>query len=99
MKDVSSGTGVTGVLTDPEWTAAPLQECEEQLLCLVKTVSEGIAILDKTGKITFVNSTLENILGISRDEIIGSNYIDPRWHIKPCGDQAPEPPLRFISRL
>jgi PAS domain S-box-containing protein len=62
----------------------------------VKTVSEGIAILDKTGKITFVNSTLENILGIDRDEITGSNYIDPRWHIKPCGK---EPPLRFISRL
>jgi PAS domain S-box-containing protein len=88
MGDVSSGTDMKRILTDPERTTALLQESEEQLLCLVKTVSEGIAILDKTGKITFVNSTLEGLLGIDRNEIIGSNYIDPRWHIKPCGSNT-----------
>jgi PAS domain S-box-containing protein len=90
MKDGSSGMNVKEALTAPEQTDVLLQDCEEQLRCLVKTVSEGIAILDKTGKIIFVNPTLENILGIDRDEIIGSNYIDPRWQIKSCGDREPD---------
>ena len=49
MEEVSSGMGMEETLTAPERSDAIAQDCGEQLLCLMKTVSEGIAILDKTG--------------------------------------------------
>ena len=40
----------------------------------MEMVSEGIVSYDKTGKITFINSTLEKMLGLERNQIVGSYY-------------------------
>jgi PAS domain S-box-containing protein len=72
---------------DHAQSALLLKESNEQLASLIEMISEGIAIIDKTGKIIFVNSVLEKMMGINRRQIIGSNYIDPRWIIKSGDDR------------
>ncbi len=49
---------------------------EERLDQIISTAQEGIWIIDKNNKITFVNETLCNILGYKAKEIIGKSLYD-----------------------
>jgi PAS domain S-box-containing protein len=89
MKKAPSVEELKKKIDDLEQTVAFLKEIREQLLRLVETVPEGIVILDKTGNVNFINSSLEKTLGLSRDEIVGNNYIDIRWRFRmPEGRKA-----------
>lgn len=85
MNDISSVNELKKKIADLEKTVSLLKDGNERLLRLIETVPEGIMIIDAAGKITFVNSTLENIFGFGRSEIIGSNCDDPRWSFQMPG--------------
>ncbi|MHA1904611.1 MAG: PAS domain S-box protein [Candidatus Thorarchaeota archaeon] len=53
-----------------------LQESEERYRTLVETMNDGLAIDDENGCITYANSAFCEMLGISRDEIVGRVWTD-----------------------
>jgi len=65
-------------MDESEQTIALLKDNMAQFHCVMETVPEGIIFLDKTQKITFINSALERMLGIGRSQIIGSYFKDLR---------------------
>ncbi len=67
---------------------------------LVRLISEttpvGIVTLDSDGQITSANRWAEDLLGLSRAEITGRTYNDPRWRITDCeGGELPDDELPF----
>lgn len=58
-----------------------LREREELLSRVLETVEDGIYIVDRTGKMTFINKATERIIGITRDQILGAQYNDARWQM------------------
>ncbi|RJQ63567.1 MAG: PAS domain S-box protein [Desulfobacteraceae bacterium] len=53
-----------------------LRESEERYRGIVETAEEGIATHDPDGTITYVNQRMANMLGYSREEIIGRSSLD-----------------------
>ena len=51
------------------------QESEEKYRLLIETMTDGIAIHDGSGMLTFVNDRTCEILGYSRDELIGHSAL------------------------
>lgn len=47
------------------------QESDEKLLAIFNSVRDGVAVLNKTGKIVFINKALSEIGGYSEKEILG----------------------------
>jgi len=58
-----------------------LKEIKGNLEHLLYMVTEGLLILNRDGRITYVNKALENIVGYKSAEMIGSHYSDPRWNL------------------
>lgn len=46
---------------------------------IIENLSEGIVIRDASGKIVAANPAAEGILGVARDQLIGSNFSDQPW--------------------
>lgn len=65
---------------------AELEEIKGNLEHLLYMVTEGLLIINKEGRIIYVNKALENIVGYSRGEMIGSHYGDSRWNFY-CEDE------------
>lgn len=49
------------------------QESKNQLREITSTLGEGVYVLDKDGRVTFVNPEAERLLGWSRAELLGKN--------------------------
>jgi len=75
------------------------QELDNQIQInqlLLNTSPVGITFVDKEGKITYANKLAEAVLGLSRNEIKGRDYNDPRWKITDFeGNPFPEEKLPF----
>lgn len=56
-----------------------LFESEEKYRTVVAALSEGIVLLTQSGAIEACNTAAELILGISAEEMVGRNSMDPRW--------------------
>lgn len=59
-----------------------LNESEERFRRVVEAISEGIAVVDLRGKIVMVNSSMEQLFGYTREELIGlpiESLIPPRY--------------------
>jgi len=93
--------------TNEELRKAMLQRLsvEESLLRqqdLVANISEaspvGIVIVDKNGEITYANTRAEKVLGLSKSQIAGRKYNDPKWKITDYhGNPFPENKLPFAQ--
>jgi PAS domain S-box-containing protein len=62
-----------------ETAQAALQQSRDKYQQLVETMSEGLAIKDKQGRISYVNPRLTRMLGYAEDELIGrpvEDFID-----------------------
>jgi PAS domain S-box-containing protein len=71
--------GLTLSLTDVtprEVARQALAESEERYRVLVDTMAEGLASLDMDGSLTFVNDEFCQMLGYSRDELIGRHHLE-----------------------
>ena len=70
---------------------------ERDLLArITETSPEGIAVIDRTGRIAFANQAAERILGLKRDAISRRAYNDPAWKITDhTGQPIPDEELPF----
>jgi PAS domain S-box-containing protein len=67
-----------------------LEESQERLNLLFKTMTQGVVYQDKTGAILLCNAAAEEILGLSFDQMVGRKSIDPHWKsIHPDGTDFP----------
>lgn len=64
-----------------------LKESNAYFSHLLYMVSDGLMMIDKDGRIIFVNRALEQIVGYKSTDILGSRFSDPRWNFK-CDDTA-----------
>jgi two-component system CheB/CheR fusion protein len=58
---------------------AALKESEQRFRSVVSTLSEGVLLLTRDGRITTWNPSAERILGLSGQEIAERTTLDPRW--------------------
>ncbi len=59
-----------------------LRKSEEQYRSLVETMNEGLALVDKDHRLTYVNERLCRILGYAREELIGkvvTDFVDEEY--------------------
>jgi two-component system cell cycle sensor histidine kinase/response regulator CckA len=71
--------------------ATIFKDNEAHFQCLMETIQEGIIFFDKTGKISFINSTLEKITGLKCSQIAGNHCNDlPLHFIVPDSQVVPE---------
>ena len=71
--------GIEGIFRDiserKKWSEA-LQESEEKYRRIIETANEGVWVLDRELNTTFVNQRFADLLGYSREEMIGHNVLD-----------------------
>ena len=48
---------------------------EKKYRALIENVHIGVGVVDSAGKITFVNRTLADMLGYTREEMVGANFL------------------------
>lgn len=75
-------SGVTFDVTKRKETEEKLRESEETYRQLVETAFEGIWIMDAENRVTFANNRMMEMLGYSRDEVLGepvSKFVDQEW--------------------
>lgn len=58
-----------------------LYDNQEQLARILETMAEGVAITDKSGRLTYANPLAQRILGISEAAARTDAYLDPHWPI------------------
>ncbi|HUW19335.1 MAG TPA: PAS domain S-box protein [Sedimentisphaerales bacterium] len=63
-------------ITEHKRAERALQESRERYRMLVETMNDGLSVLDDKGVITYVNGRYCEMLGYSRDEIIGRPATD-----------------------
>lgn len=56
-----------------------LRQSEEKFSATMNAMTEGLVIQDPAGAITFSNPGAEQILGLTRDQLLGRTLVDPRW--------------------
>ncbi len=78
-------------ITEQRRAQEQLVQEKEQMSALMETTPSGIALIDREGRIVFVNRSAEVILGLSRERIIGRTYDSPEWSITDY-DGRPFPP-------
>ena len=62
-------------------TEKALQQSEEQFRFLFETMVQGVIIQDAESKILDANDAACDILGLSRDQLLGKTAYDPRWKL------------------
>jgi len=87
MSDVSSSEAVKNKADKLEQTAALFKESDARFKCLLETMQEGIVFFDQAGKVTFVNTALEKMLGLERNQIVGISYQDRQWQFLLADEQ------------
>jgi diguanylate cyclase len=55
------------------------KKTEQQQRTLITTMSEGLVHQTADGVITLCNPAAENILGLTKDQMMGRTSLDPRW--------------------
>ena len=63
-------------VTDRKLAEQEIRESEEKYRRIIETASEGIDISEPGGRITFANRQFIDMLGYTRDEILGHNAMD-----------------------
>ncbi|HUU29281.1 MAG TPA: PAS domain S-box protein [archaeon] len=63
-------------ITERKLSQEALRESEERYRTLVETMNEGLARMDENGKLTFVNKAVFNVMGYSREDILGRGILD-----------------------
>jgi PAS domain S-box-containing protein len=69
--DVIGVRGVVFDISDLKKTEQALRESEERFRTLIKSLHEGIWVLDKDDRTTFVNPRMAEMLGYAEEEMLG----------------------------
>ncbi|UCG13918.1 MAG: PAS domain S-box protein [Deltaproteobacteria bacterium] len=73
---LTSYDGVIRDITERKRSEEALRESEERYRQLVETMNEGLALADENYLFTYVNERLCEMLGYSRDEMIGRTIVE-----------------------
>lgn len=65
-----------------------LKEYQGHLEHLLYLITEGLMMIGRDGRITFVNKALEQMVGFKSVDMVGGHYSDSRWNFR-CIDDAP----------
>jgi PAS domain S-box-containing protein len=71
--------GTTQDISQQVLQEAQLRESEERLRSLFFAMAEGLVVQEADGRVIDVNPAAEQILGLSRDEMLGRTSADVRW--------------------
>ena len=58
---------------------AELADRERRLSTVFESMSEGVVVQDRTGRVIHHNAAAERILGLARAELAGRSSTDPQW--------------------
>jgi PAS domain S-box-containing protein len=84
--------GVHRDITERKAAQAALRRSEELYRSMVNSMTEGVILLDRDGRIAFSNPKAADILGISERAMVGINAEDPAWcTIREDGSPLPGP--------
>ncbi len=82
--------GVATDITDRHRAEQALRRSEERYRSVVSAMAEGVVQQAADGTIVDCNSQAEQILGLTRDQIMGRTSFDPRWGaVRPDGSPWP----------
>jgi PAS domain S-box-containing protein len=68
---VAGLVGISRDITDRKRAEEALRESEENYRLLIDTMNEGLAVIDKNARLTYVNDRFCKMTGHNRDELIG----------------------------
>jgi len=84
-------------ITERKQAETALREREAQLSSIFQTIPDGITILDSSGQIIAANTAAEQILRLTRSDIVERGYNDASWFITTVdGDRFPDDELPFV---
>ena len=66
-------------ITDRKQTAADLAASERRYATLFEALVTGVVVQDQTGAIIEANNSAAEVLGLTRDQLLGLCSVDPRW--------------------
>lgn len=90
MEETSAPNKMQSEISRLELSMTEMKELNVSLEHLLYSVSDGLMMINKEGRIAYVNRALEQIVGHKSSDIIGSHFSDPRWNFK-CIDGASVP--------
>ncbi len=74
-------------ISERVWAEVALRKSEDTLRRVLETAPEIIGLIDATGCFQYINPAVEHLTGVSRNLIIGRNFIGSGWTITtPDGD-------------
>ena len=68
-------------ITEHKQAEEALKDSEKRYRSVVRSMAEGVALLDGTGTIVAWNRSAERIMGLSAGEILRRGTFDPSWEI------------------
>ena len=71
-----------------EQDVADLKASNGDLGHLLHMIADGLMMISKDGRITYVNQALEQMIGCRREEMIGGPFGDQRWNFKTVDAQS-----------
>lgn len=66
-------------ITELMWNSKIAEAREARLEAVLSAVAEGVVLQDSTGQIIMSNDSASRILGLSKDQLMGRDSMDPRW--------------------
>jgi PAS domain S-box-containing protein len=76
-----------------------LRESEERLSRIVETMTDGVVLLDPTGRYTLANAAIERIIGQPRDRLLGTSYAAPPFVRRSVSGAAFSPDAHPFARV
>jgi diguanylate cyclase (GGDEF)-like protein/PAS domain S-box-containing protein len=61
-------------ITERKWTEEALRQSEEKYRSIIENIQEGYFEIDLSGNFTFYNDSVSQIIGYSKEELMGMNY-------------------------
>jgi PAS domain S-box-containing protein len=80
--DHGAFTGYRGIdrdITERKQVEAALQDSEERMRLVIQSIAEGVVLQDASGAIIVSNPSSERILGLTKQQMQGRTFLDPRW--------------------